>query len=88
VWVVSVSRGVVQVAVALMLAVSVVVPVGSAAGSESVPVSRLWGADRFGTPVAVSQEMYPAGADRVYVATGTVFLMRWLLVAVCLARCC
>jgi len=33
-------------------------------------VSRLAGANRFASAVAVSQEMYPGGADRVYVATG------------------
>jgi hypothetical protein len=70
VWVASVSRGVVRVMLALMLVVSVVVPVGSAAESEPVLVLRLAGADRFGTSVVVSQEMYPFGASRVYVATG------------------
>jgi len=39
-----------------------------AAGSWSV--TRLWGADRFATAVAVSQHEYPDGAGTVYVATG------------------
>lgn len=45
---------------------------GFATSGDFVPftVTRLSGSNRFATGVAVSQEMYPSGAERVYVAMG------------------
>ena len=66
--VVGVGRRLARLLVVVGLMGAMLLPVVGSAGSWSV--SRLSGSDRFGTAVAVSQEMYPSGADRVYVAYG------------------
>ncbi|GEM_PF-6380894 len=66
--VVVVGRRLARLLVVVGLMGAMLLPVVGSAGSWSV--SRLSGSDRFGTAVAVSQEMYPSGADRVYVAYG------------------
>lgn len=63
----------------LMSALTVAVPsvaqadvVRGSVNAVATPiVSRVSGADRYGTAVAVSQKGYPAGATTVFVATGT-----------------
>lgn len=39
----------------------------------NVEVDRLWGSDRYATAVAVSQDDYQTGTDRVFIATGENF---------------
>jgi putative cell wall-binding protein len=43
------------------------------ANNLGIPVIRLAGANRYETAVAISQEAFAGGADRVYVATGLNF---------------
>lgn len=61
---------------------TIIVAGGPAAVSEAVfeeledeadTVERIGGADRYGTAAELSQEQFPAGADIVYIATGTEF---------------
>ena len=52
---------------------SVVVPNSTVPPGTPVAVERLWGEDRYATAAAVSQDSYPQGTDKVFVATGENF---------------
>lgn len=56
--------------VALLTGLIVATPVG---GASAASVDRLYGADRYATSVAISQQAYPEGAPIVVLATGSGF---------------